>query len=78
MVFSFSSVKDEIRDSDEGNNNENGRQGSGPVKHHEPHIGDGWQKVIDREQLIVWQKPVPGSYVYEYKGNVIYTGSCSE
>ena len=75
-MFSFSSVEDEIRDSSEGGNGSDG-QGSERVKH-VPHIGAGWHKVIDREQLIVWQKPVPGSYVYEYKGNVIYTGSRSE
>ena len=69
-MFCFSSVEDEIRDSSEGDNGSDG-QGSGRVKH-VPHIGAGWHKVIDREQLIVWQKPVPGSYVYEYKGNVVH------
>ena len=58
-------MKDEIQDS----NNGDGRDGS-RVKH-VPRIDDGWQKVIDREELMVWQKPVPGSYVYEYKGIIL-------
>ena len=75
-IVLLSSVEDEIR-LGEGDDNDNGGQGPRRVKH-VPHIGDGWQKVIDREELIVWQKPVPGSYVYEYKGTVIDSWSRSE
>ncbi len=34
-----------------------------------PNDGREWEKVVDREQIVVWQRPVPDSYVYEYKGN---------
>ena len=31
-----------------------------------------WEKVIDRGSLTLWRKPVPNSYLYEYKGKPTY------
>lgn len=28
---------------------------------------DGWEKVIDRDHFKLWRKPIPNSYLYEYK-----------
>ena len=30
---------------------------------------DGWHKIIDRGQFCMWRKPVPNSYLFEYKGS---------
>ena len=27
-----------------------------------------WEKVIDKDHFKVWRKPIPDSYLYEYKG----------
>ena len=27
-----------------------------------------WERVINKSHLTVWRKPVPNSYLYEYKG----------
>jgi hypothetical protein len=29
---------------------------------------DVWERVINKSHITVWRKPVPNSYLYEYKG----------
>jgi len=29
---------------------------------------DTWEQLISKNHLTVWRKPVPNSYLYEYKG----------
>ena len=31
-----------------------------------------WEQVINKSHVTAWRKPIPNSYLYEYKGDVDY------
>lgn len=65
LVFVLPRVADEISYIDP---KPSGKGAPVQLPDHE-HLMDGWEKVIDKDHFKLWRKPIPNSYLYQYKGN---------